>query len=108
MTPGCTKQAEDFRDSLDQFAIANTKVIGVSKDDMERHNKFKLKHNIPFVLVSDEDGRICESYAVWVQKKNFGNVYMGIERSTFLINEGGLIERVWRKVRVKGHVNDDV
>ena len=106
MTPGCTKQAEDFRDFLDQFAEVNTSIVGVSKDNMERHKIFTLKHSLPFILVSDENGQICEDYAVWVEKKNFGHVYMGIERSTFLIDEDGIIIKIWRKVRVKGHVDD--
>ena len=106
MTPGCTKEAEGFRDSINIFADHNTKVIGVSKDSVKRHGNFKKKYNLPFSLVSDEHGKVCDVFGVWVKKKNYGRTYMGIERSTFLINEDGKIVRVWRKVRVKGHVEE--
>ena len=104
MTPGCTLEAELFRDSISFFIENNTKIVGVSKDSVKRHEKFKTKLNLPFVLVSDEDGKVCENYGVWVEKNNYGRRYMGIERSTFLINEQGRIVHIWRKVRVKDHV----
>jgi peroxiredoxin Q/BCP len=103
-TPGCTKEACGFRDTMDQLADANTVVVGVSKDSVKRHDNFKAKYDLNFQLVSDEDGAICEAYGVWVEKMNYGRTYMGIERATFLIDAKGKISQIWRKVRVKGHV----
>ncbi|MGO1118043.1 thioredoxin-dependent thiol peroxidase [Rhodovibrionaceae bacterium A322] len=103
-TPGCTTQACTFRDLLPDFSAADAVILGVSKDSVARHDKFKAKHDLPFTLLSDEDGSLCEAYGVWVEKKNYGRTYMGIERSTFLIDKEGTIQQVWRKVRVKGHV----
>jgi peroxiredoxin Q/BCP len=104
MTPGCTTEAEGFRDAIRDFAKANTEIVGVSKDSVKRHDNFIAKHDLPFRLVSDADGAACEAFGVWVEKKNYGRTYMGIERSTFLIDEQGKIAEIWRKVRVKGHV----
>lgn len=103
-TPGCTKEAEGFRDALADFTAAGAKVIGVSRDSVARHDKFKAKYALPFTLVSDENGAVCEAYGTWVEKKNYGRAYMGIERSTFLIDDAGVVRAVWRKVKVKGHV----
>ena len=103
-TPGCTKEACGFRDTMNQLADANTVVVGVSRDSVKRHDNFKTKYDLNFALVSDEDGAICEAYGVWVEKMNYGRTYMGIERATFLIDSKGKISQVWRKVRVKGHV----
>lgn len=103
-TPGCTKEACGFRDSMDLLANAGTVVVGVSKDSVKRHDNFKTKYDLNFQLVSDEDGKICEAYGVWVEKMNYGRTYMGIERATFLIDAKGKIVEVWRKVRVNGHV----
>ena len=105
-TPGCTTEAENFRDALGEFSKAETMIVGVSKDSVKRHDNFKAKYDLPFSLVSDTDGEACEAYGVWVEKKNYGRTYMGIERSTFLIDEKGNIANVWRKVRVKGHVDN--
>ena len=105
MTPGCTAEAEGFRDVIKDFEKANTIVIGVSKDSVKRHDNFKAKHDLPFTLISDEDGQICEAYGVWQIKKNYGREYMGIVRSTFLIDEKGKIARIWSNLRVKGHVD---
>ncbi len=105
MTPGCTTEAEGFRDAIRDFAKADTEIVGVSKDSVKRHDNFIAKHDLPFRLVSDADGAACEAFGVWVEKKNYGRTYMGIERSTFLIDEQGKIAEVWRKVRVKGHVD---
>ncbi|PCI41818.1 MAG: thioredoxin-dependent thiol peroxidase [Rhodospirillaceae bacterium] len=102
-TPGCTTESNDFTDLHDQFSDANTVIVGASKDSVKRHNNFKAKYEFPFTLVSDEEGVLCEAYGVWVLKKNYGKEYMGIERSTFLIDEDGKILEVWRKVRVKEH-----
>ena len=104
MTPGCTTEACAFRDALPDFSKINAEIIGVSKDSVSRHDKFKEKHDLPFTLVADEDGTLCKAYGVWQEKKNYGRTYMGIVRSTFLIDEAGTIAAVWRNLRVKGHV----
>lgn len=105
-TPGCTKQACGFRDVLPDFEKLNTAVIGVSKDTPAKHDKFKNKYDLTFPLVSDEDGSICESYGTWVEKSLYGKKYMGIERSTFLIDADGIIRRIWRGVKVKNHIEE--
>ena len=105
MTPGCTTEAEGFRDVIKDFDRVGAVVIGVSKDSVKRHDNFKAKHDLPFTLISDEDGQICEAYGVWQKKRNYGREYMDIVRSTFLIDEKGKIAEVWENVRVKGHVD---
>jgi peroxiredoxin Q/BCP len=106
MTPGCTTEACDFRDQHEQFEELNAVIIGVSPDAVERHVKFIEKHGLPFMLVADENHEAAELYDVWKLKKNFGKEYMGIERSTFLINPEGVLVKEWRKVKVKGHVDE--
>lgn len=106
MTPGCTTQACDFRDNHENFANVNAVILGVSPDPLERHHKFIEKHGLPFLLLSDEDKVVAEKYGVWKLKKNFGKEYMGIERSTFIIDAEGKLVKEWRKVRVKGHVEE--
>ena len=103
-TSGCTAEACDFRDSLKDFNNANTTVIGVSRDSVRKHDNFKAKNNLPFQLIADEGGALCDLFGVWKEKKLYGRTYMGIERSTFLINETGVLCEAWRKVRIKGHV----
>ncbi len=103
-TPGCTKEACGFRDSYPDFAGLDAVVVGVSKDSVAKHDRFKAKYDLPFTLASDADGSVCESYGTWVEKSMYGRKYMGIERATFLIDETGVIRNVWRKVRVNGHV----
>jgi len=103
-TTGCTKEACGFRDSLPDFSKAKATVIGVSKDSVERHDKFKAKYDLPFTLVSDTDGKICEKYGTWSEKSLYGRKYMGIDRATFLIDKTGTVRSVWRKVKVPGHV----
>lgn len=103
-TTGCTKEACGFRDSLPDFSKAKATVIGVSKDSVERHDKFKAKYDLPFTLVSDTDGKICEKYGTWIQKSLYGRKYMGIDRATFLIDKTGTVRNIWRKVKVPGHV----
>ncbi len=103
-TPGCTTEACEFRDALPDFSKLNTKVIGVSKDSVKRHDNFIAKNELTFDLVADLDGEICEAYGVWVLKKLYGREYMGIERATYLINAEGIIQKIWRKVKVKNHV----
>ena len=105
MTPGCTLEAQNFRDALSDFANANTVVVGVSKDSCKRHAKFREKNELNFYLASDENGTICEDWGVWREKKNYGKTYMGIVRSTFLVDTNGKIAHIWDKVRVKGHVD---
>lgn len=102
-TPGCTREACDFRDSLAQFANQNTVVLGVSKDSPEKHQKFKEKYTLPFSLLADEMGDVCEAYGIINKKSLFGRTFLGIQRSTFLIDEKGNIRAIWRKVKVTGH-----
>ena len=104
-TPGCTKESCEFRDSHSEFIGEDCVILGVSRDSVRSHDNFRSKYDLPFRLVSDSDGGICESYSVWVQKKNYGREYMGIERSTFLIDSDGVIRNIWRNVRVNGHVD---
>lgn len=104
-TPGCTTEACCFRDAMPDFSGSGATIIGVSKDSVTRHDKFKAKHDLPFLLGSDESSGVCEAYGVWVEKNMYGRKYMGIERATFLIDEKGLVQHVWRKVKVKGHVD---
>ena len=103
-TPGCTKESCSFAENYGYFSSKGAEIIGVSKDSVARHDKFKAKYNLPFTLVSDEDGTICEAYGVWKEKKNYGRTYMGIERSTFLIDKHGKVAKAWRKVKVNGHI----
>jgi peroxiredoxin Q/BCP len=105
-TPGCTKEACAFRDALPDFSKAKAKVIGVSKDPVKKHDKFKKKFDLTFPLASDEDGAVCEAYGAWVEKSMYGRKYMGIDRSTFLVDGKGVIRAIWRKVKVPGHVDE--
>ena len=105
-TPGCTKEGEDFRDNYNVLKKLNTEVIGVSKDSTASHQKFIAKFNFPFNLISDEDEKVCNLFDVIKEKNMYGRKYMGIERSTFLIDANGKLVKEWRKVRVKGHVDD--
>jgi len=104
MTPGCTNEACNFRDYYKEFLNVNSEIVGISKDSIRRHKNFKQKFKLPYSLVSDESNSICEAYGVWKEKKNYGKTYMGIVRSTFLINEKGQVTAIWRNLRVKGHV----
>ena len=105
-TPGCTKEACGFRDNLPDFTGIDAEIIGVSKDSVAKHDKFKAKYELPFTLASDEDGSVCEAYGTWVEKSMYGKKYMGIDRATFLIDADGKIAQVWRKVKVPGHVEE--
>lgn len=105
-TSGCTAEACAFRDSLPDFTGADAVVIGVSKDSVSSHDKFKKKYELTFTLGSDAEGDVCERYGVWVEKSMYGRKYMGIERATFLIDGAGLVRRAWRKVKVPGHAAD--
>ncbi|MCA0992587.1 thioredoxin-dependent thiol peroxidase [Pseudalkalibacillus hwajinpoensis] len=104
MTPGCTTEACDFRDHIKGFEELDTVILGVSPDPVEKHKKFIDKYDLPFLLLADEDHSAAESYDVWQLKKNFGKEYMGIVRSTFVIDKEGNLVKEWRKVRVKDHV----
>jgi len=106
MTPGCTTEACDFRDHHESFAGLNAVILGVSPDPVSKHEKFIEKYDLPFVLLADEEHKAAEAYDVWKLKKNFGKEYMGIERSTFIIDKEGKIAKEWRKVTVKGHVEE--
>lgn len=105
-TPGCTTEACAFRDNLPKFKKMNAVVYGVSKDDLKRHEKFASKYELPFTLISDTDGSICESFGAWMEKSLYGRKYMGIDRATFLIDDQGIIRQIWRKVKVSGHVDE--
>ncbi|MEI5663479.1 peroxiredoxin [Bosea sp. CCNWLW174] len=102
-TTSCTNEALSFNALLDDFAAAGTTVIGISPDSVKSHDKFKQKYDLKLTLVSDEERQAIEAYGLWVEKQMYGRHYMGVERSTFLIDEAGKIVRVWAKVRVKGH-----
>ncbi|WP_391481754.1 thioredoxin-dependent thiol peroxidase [Nereida sp. NH-UV-3] len=103
-TPGCTKEAIGFTEMAAEFTAANTVVIGASKDSVKKHDKFRDKHSLGVVLVSDAESDLCETYGVWTEKNMYGKTYMGIERATFLIGPDGKIAQIWRKVKVPGHV----
>ncbi|MDZ5474537.1 thioredoxin-dependent thiol peroxidase [Bacillus sp. 31A1R] len=106
MTPGCTTEACDFRDQHERFEGVDAVILGVSPDPLSRHEKFIEKYGLPFLLLADEENKLAEAFDVWKLKKNFGKEYMGIERSTFIIDKEGKIAKVWRKVKVKGHVEE--
>lgn len=105
-TPGCTLEAQDFTARQADFAAAGVTVIGVSKDSVKAHDKFCKKHGLSIILASDEAGTTCEDYGVWLEKSMYGKTYMGIERTTFLIDGQGKVARVWNKVSVKGHADE--
>ena len=102
-TPGCTTEARAFRDAMPDFAGIDAAIVGVSRDSVARHDTFKSKYGLPFTLGSDKDGTVCAAYGTWVQKQMSGRSYMGVERATFLIDGSGVVRKLWRKVRVKGH-----
>lgn len=102
-TTGCTREAQDFTALAPDFAALAATVIGVSKDTVKKHDRFKAKYDLAVFLASDEDGAACEAWGVWVQKKLYGREYMGIERATFLVDADGRVARVWRNVKVAGH-----
>ena len=102
-TPGCTNEARDFTEHADAFAAAGFTVIGVSKDPVKKLDRFKAKYDLKVTLASDEETGVTEAFGVWVEKSMYGKTYMGIERATFLLDGDGVVRRVWRQVRVKGH-----
>jgi len=103
-TSGCTTEACGFRDALPDFSGIDAVIIGISRDSVAAHDKFKAKYELPFLLASDAGGTVTEAYGVWVEKSMYGKKYMGIERSTFLIDGEGVIRGLWRKVKIGGHV----
>ncbi|HEX5321669.1 MAG TPA: peroxiredoxin [Stellaceae bacterium] len=103
-TSGCTAEACGFRDSLPDYSGTGAVVIGVSKDSVASHDKFKAKYQLPFTLASDGTGEVCEKYETWIEKSMYGRKYMGIDRSTFLIDKDGTLRGIWHKVKVGGHV----
>ena len=105
-TPGCTTQACDFRDAYEDFSKLNAVILGVSPDNEASHEKFIGKHGLPFSLLVDADHAVAEKYGVWKLKKMFGKEFMGIERSTLLIDPTGTVVKEWRKVKVKGHIEE--
>ena len=105
-TPGCTKEAIGFSCVYDQFKAAGVELIGVSKDDVRSHGKFRTKHDLTFPLASDETGAVVEAFGAWVEKSMYGKTYMGIDRSTFLVGKDGKVLRAWRGVKVPGHVEE--
>jgi peroxiredoxin Q/BCP len=105
-TPGCTKEACDFRDSLKKFTRKDAVVLGVSPDSLKSHDRFIAKFDLPFVLLSDEDHKVAEAYGVWGEKSMYGKTYMGVERATFVIGPDGRVKAVFRKVKVDGHIDE--
>ncbi len=103
-TPGCTTEACDFRDNLKNYEDVNAVIIGVSKDALNSHDKFIKKYNLPFELLADEEGKLLDAFGVWKEKSMYGKTFLGVERSTFLIDESGKIVKAWRKVSVPNHV----
>lgn len=105
-TPGCTTEGQDFRDNYRRFRARKTRIFGVSRDSLKSHENFKAKHNFQFELISDPDEELCRLFDVIKEKNMYGRKVMGIERSTFLIDERGVLQKEWRKVKVKGHVDE--
>lgn len=105
-TSGCTRQACDVRDSWDAIKAKGAKIIGISKDSLKSHAKFRENHQLNFPLLSDEKGEVCEKYGTWIEKSMYGRKYMGIDRATFIIDENGIVSYIWRKVKVPGHIKE--
>jgi thioredoxin-dependent peroxiredoxin len=105
-TSGCTAEACGFRDTFPNFKKIDATVIGLSRDSVASHDKFKKKYQLPFALAADVEGKVTERYGVWVEKSMYGRKYMGIERATFLVDEKGVVKKVWHKVKVPGHVEE--
>ena len=105
-TPGCTLEGQDFRDNIRKFSTRNTVILGVSRDTVKSHEKFKSAQKFPFDLLADEDEKLCRQFGVIKEKNMYGKKVMGIERSTFLIDDKGVLRKEWRKVKVAGHVDE--
>ncbi len=102
-TPGCTKEACAFRDAFADYKKAGAVILGISPDDLESHAKFAKKFNLPFTLLADPEHKVCEAYGVWKEKNMYGKKYMGVERTTFVIDRQGVVRKVFPKVKVDGH-----
>jgi peroxiredoxin Q/BCP len=102
-TPGCTREATEFRDLMKEFEKEDIVILGVSKDSVKSHQKFKQKHGLPFTLLSDPEGKVLDLYGVWKKKSLYGRTFMGTKRTTFLIDEKGVVTKIYRKVKAKGH-----
>ena len=105
-TPRCTTEGQEFRDSYKQFKKLNTEILGISRESIKSHENFKSKQNFPFELLSDPDEKVCKAFDVMKLKSMYGREYMGVDRSTFLINSAGKVMKEWRSVKVKGHVQE--
>jgi peroxiredoxin Q/BCP len=105
-TPGCTIEAKDFSCSIDKFKDLNTVILGISKDTIKKHEKFRTKHDLKHILLSDETGEVCEMFGCWVEKSMYGKKYMGIARRTFLVDTNGEIVKIWPDVKIAGHVDE--
>ena len=105
-TSGCTREAQDFSALAEQFEEAGTWILGVSRDDAKKHQKFIDKYDLKVPLATDPDGSVCEAFGTWVEKSMYGRKYMGIDRATFLIDRDGTVAKVWRKVKVPGHAEE--
>ena len=105
-TPGCTTEAINFSAMKDDFEAVNTTIIGISPDSAKKHDNFIAKHDLTILLASDEDTSVCQAYGIWGEKKMYGKTFMGVERSTFLVDANGKIANIWRKVKVKGHASE--
>lgn len=105
-TPGCTTEGQEFRDNYKKFKKYNTEILGVSRESIKSHENFKSKQNFPFELLSDPDEKVCKAFDVMKMKSMYGRQYMGVDRSTFLVNDQGKIIKEWRSVKVKGHVQE--
>lgn len=106
LTTGCTQQACDFRDSYAKFKKKDVVLLGISKDSVSTHQKFQQKYSLPFPLLSDPDGETCQAYGVWKEKSMYGKKFMGIERTTFIISPSGKIQKIFPKVKIKGHIEE--
>ena len=104
-TSGCTKEACGFRDLFPDFGAVDAAIIGISRDGVAAHDRFKAKHALPFTLGADVDGAVCEAWGTWIEKSMYGRKYMGIDRATFLVDADGVVRSVWRKVKLTGHVD---
>lgn len=105
-TPGCTIEAKDFSCVIDEFNKLNTVVIGISRDSVKKHQKFRSNHDLKHILLADEDGEVCNKFGCWIEKSMYGKKYMGIARRTFLVSSEGVISKIWPDVKIKGHVDE--
>ncbi len=105
-TTGCTREAKDFTEAADAFRAAGVVVLGVSRDTVPKHDRFKARHDLDVILLSDAEENVCDTYGVWVEKSMYGRTFMGIERTTFLIDRAGHFHRIWPRVKVAGHVTE--